>query len=227
MKNRLWVALASSLILVGCGGGGDDDAVDSGVAFIDASGTIDSGPTFDAPPAACTAAVNYAAGPATTAGYYVCGDGSAACASFDPAASDTILMGGLLNSDALPDALQLELYDGYGVFADGIVAGTYDLTIASEANYATCGACIRIYTDTDSSGNGVDDYYQTAGSLVITGFTTGDASTPSTITGSISGLALEHVTINSSTYESTAVGDCETTVADFSYTANLTDYAAK
>ncbi len=223
MKNTPLLALA--LMLVACGGGGDDeDTVDAGPVVIDADTS-----TPDAPPAAsCTAETAYAAGPSATSGNYVCGDGSATCASFDPGASDNILVGGTLNADALPDFLQIELYNGFGVFDGGIATGTYDLTVTSEANYSSCGACIRILSDMNTSTfEGVDDYFQTAGTLTITAFTTGDASTPSTITGSISGLDLEHVTIDSSSYTSTPVGDCSTTVPDFSFTTDLTDYAAK
>jgi len=236
MNYKTCAALIASLLLVACAGGsggGDDDGVDAFVVPLPDGGTnhqADASPFMpDAAPAGgCTATVSNS-GPSQTAGFYLCGSTPVACESADPTAADLVSFLGPLNGDALPDYLSVELYPGYGVFSSGLTTGTFSLTGGDEGNYSTCGACVTIMTDVNTASSPVqwvDDYFQTAGSITITGFTTGDATTPSTVSGSISSLVLDHVTINDSTYESTIVGDCSTNVANFEFSAQLTDYTS-
>ncbi len=237
MKYKSCAALVASLFLVACAGGGgsddDDDSVDALVIPLpdaNTSGTPDSSttPTPDAAPGGCTVAVSNS-GPSQTGGFYLCGDGSSTCASQDPTAADFVEVLGPINADALPDYIIIEMYSGYGAFSGGLATGSFDLASGDETNYATCGACVRLWSDVDTgAGSGVDDYFQTAGTMTITGFTTGDASNPSTVSGTISGLVLDHVTIDDSNgYQSTIVGDCSANVAEFNFTAELDDYAAE
>jgi hypothetical protein len=51
--------------------------------------------------------------------------------------------------DAEPDAIYVELWDGYGVFADGnSEPGTYAIA-GEELDYATCGICVFTLADLD------------------------------------------------------------------------------
>ncbi len=246
-RDKHLVALLSSLLLAACstgsGGGGDDDdnSVDSGIMlFTDAntsggadanhSGGADANTTVH-PDAggswSCTVPQNNS-GPSDVAGQYVCADtggNPTSCGSTDPSAAALVYFAGAVNDDTLPDVLFVELYAGGTAFPDGLATGTYNL--ASEGDYSACGACITVATDYDDSGSSAtwtDDYYQTGGTITITGFTDGN---PGTVTGSVSGLTLTHVTIDSSTYASTPVGDgCDINVANFSFTASVSNYGS-
>jgi hypothetical protein len=126
---------------------------------------------------------------------------------------------GDLNADV--DQLWLLLYGGYGVFGtnpgvDPVTVGTFD--IANDVfTYATCGACLFVMANntTDlADPNGV--YLASAGTLTIT-------SLSPNVTGSVDNLVLQHVTIDGTTLDTTAVGDCTTTIthADFDVPATV------
>jgi len=73
---------------------------------------------------------------------------------------------GLLNQDANFDAIQFELWDGFGVFAAGIVPGTYQIT-GAELDYASCGACIFAFGDVTSTSI-TQAYFATGGTMTLT-----------------------------------------------------------
>jgi hypothetical protein len=118
-----------------------------------------------------------------------------------------------LNTGALPDYLQLELYEGMGPFIGGFVTGTFPLT-GSELQYATCTLCVRLFGDTDSNGAPAQFYMATGGTVTL-------SSVSGYLTGSLSGVSFEHVTIDSS-YNSTPVGDgCTSYVSSMSFDAYI------
>ncbi len=98
---------------------------------------------------------------------------------------------GELNAD--PDLIQVELYNGFGVFAGGIAPGTYTLA-GDELNYSTCGACVRLFTETD------DDYFATGGTITVT------QVTPDLVVD-IADVTFEHVDIDATTFVSTPHAD--------------------
>lgn len=137
--------------------------------------------------------------------------------------------GDVLNADALFDALDLEFYGGVGTFGSGITAQNITLT-GDELDYATCAMCVLVYADFDqNAGSGVDPvsqyYMATGGQVNITSTgTEGSAATTGNLTLTATNLAFEHVTIDSSTFESTAVGDgCTTGLANVSFDLAIED----
>jgi len=208
----------------GAGGGDDDDVVhlppDSAPPrdsspFPDSAPPVDSVPFPDSAPSCtpapgmgtCTANTTYCeVGMLSGQGWY---DNSAMPYR---AYLATISPGGA------PDDVAIELYSGYGVFAGGLGTGTFTIT-GEELNYATCGVCVRVLTDTNaltySSGTYVDDYLATSGSVTLT-------SVNGTIAGSLNNVTLTHVNIDGTTFNSTPAGDgCNSTIVSGSFSAVL------
>ena len=126
---------------------------------------------------------------------------------------DYYLYQGDLNGDI--DYLDIQLYTGFGVFTNGIKAGTYQLT-GDELDYATCGVCVLIRTDTTSTTI-TDSYMATGGTVVISEIS------PSQLTGTLTNVTFTHVTIDDTTFESTPVNDgCNSTIASLSISAAVT-----
>ena len=111
---------------------------------------------------------------------------------------------GLLNTDAAPDIVQLELYAGFGLFAGKDIApGTYPLT-GDELNYASCGVCVRIFADATEQALGAQ-YFATGGSVTL-------SSTTGNLVGTLDNVTFTKVTI-ADDFTSTPVGDgCETVI---------------
>lgn len=103
------------------------------------------------------------------------------------------------------DVLKVELYGGFGVFSSGTIApGTYQLT-GGELNYATCGVCLRVLTNTDPSTNMYEhDYLATGGTVTISAVGTAAGQQ---FTATLSNITFEHVTIAPTTFQSTPAGD--------------------
>ena len=115
-----------------------------------------------------------------------------------------------LNSDTKPDVLWIELFNGFGVFTDGIVPGTYQLT-GDELNYATCGACVDITADYDmTAGTWKQDYMATGGTLTIT------EVTPRLI-GTLTNVTFGRADIDGTTGETTLTGDCPSALTSGSF----------
>lgn len=78
-------------------------------------------------------------------------------ASYTPASADT----------PSPDAVYVELWDNYGVFAGRhATPGTYEIT-GEETSYATCGVCVFTLADLDGSGTASRILEATSGSITI------------------------------------------------------------
>lgn len=96
---------------------------------------------------------------------------SALIAALTPAAARGIHTRGrhaaaqCLESSAPADALEIARYAGYGAFSGGpITPGVYQIS-GDELNFATCGICLLLSTNTDSNGHHDDDYMATAGTV--------------------------------------------------------------
>ncbi|MEW5849637.1 MAG: hypothetical protein AB2A00_12535 [Myxococcota bacterium] len=98
--------------------------------------------------------------------------------------------------DGGEDYVVLALYPGYGAFAGGTVTtGTFELT-GEDLNYATCGICVLLSTEYDAdTGSFLDDYFATGGSVTLN-------SVEGNLTGSLSNVTFQQVTIDPDTYES-------------------------
>jgi hypothetical protein len=200
---KLAMLVLWAVLLLGCGG--DNVAPTDAAVSHDASTPVDASIPEDA------SAPDDAASPGDSSepGDGAPGDAGAACvaaASYgdlgtrtdaveaDDLAAPTIVWATFaLNAD--PDTLKVDLYQGIGVFATSIHAGTFPLT-GDELSYATCGACVHLTTT--GAGGVTQDYMATGGTLTIT------AVAPR-LQAVLADVAFEHVTIAGS--ESTPVSD--------------------
>jgi hypothetical protein len=94
------------------------------------------------------------------------------------------------------DFVNLELY---GDPLNGGDLGTFDLTMGDDANYATCARCFRAFVDFE--GANPRFFFQSAGTLEVTGSAPLDGALDATVTG----LTLIEVTIDPDTFVSTPV----------------------
>jgi hypothetical protein len=172
------------------------------------SGTQDTG-TGDAS-ATCTADATYSGAiTGQTAVYYP----TPADAGADAGPEDSYQLQGAYNTDQ--DLFDIEIYDGYGAFTNGVQAGTYTLT-GDDLNYGTCGLCVLIYAD--ANGQSADPYMATAGSITITSI-----SPTGTFAGSGTNLTFTHVSIDQNSLQSTPVGDgCNSAISSVSFSATVT-----
>jgi hypothetical protein len=126
---------------------------------------------------------------------------------------DVIVMRAPLEAGTPFDELELQLWAGYGALENGFASGTYPIT-GDELRYSTCGVCVFLSTDRTDESTYVDDYFATGGTVTLT-------SVDGVLTGSVSGLTFEHVTLDSGDTE--PVGDgCDTAVGAATFTAPLT-----
>lgn len=109
---------------------------------------------------------------------------------------------GELESGGNVDELRLQLTTNYGPFGDTLTTGTFELT-GDELNYGTCGVCVLLFEDSEGSTSR-GTYFATGGTVKVT-------QLEPRLVATITNLTLEHVTIDSNTYESTPVGDSCTT----------------
>lgn len=203
--------LVTIVPLLACGGD-DGNKVDSGIHVQDSNGSgSGSGSGSNV---ACTADASYG-----TADF---GSGSDQFAETSGSGNmHTIVWGAVVGSTSasgMPDAVQLELYANFGAFAGSdIHTGTFQLT-GDEANYATCGVCLRMFTDLHMQGSDIastDDYFATAGTVTLS------TITGNTFSGTLSNVTFQHVNIGSD-FTSTPVGDCTSTMSAGTMNAPLT-----
>ncbi len=113
------------------------------------------------------------------------------------------------------DVLIAEFYPGFAPFGTqqaptAIVPGTYQLT-GAQLQYADCGVCIRIGTNSTAAAGAEDDYMVKSGTVTVT---QSDSRVGGTLAFSVTGLTFEHVTIDAQTFVSTPVNDgCNSAIA--------------
>ena len=205
-KPTVAATVAATVYVIACGGGGGGKVVDSGIKLIDSTG---GGQMDGSAAGTCNAMASYGAANFTMQVAGTKGSGTTGSnAHFEE-------WDGLLNAD--PDALVLELYAGFGGFGSGdIRPGTYQLT-GSDAQYASCGICLRLFTDLTGSGSQTmakDQYFATGGSITLT------TTTGSNFSASLSNVTMTHVTIGSD-FTSTPVGDCNSAITSGTMQAPL------
>lgn len=193
-----------ALVLAACGGGEKKNDV----VLPDAP----NNPTPDAPSQACLVASSL--GTVTPANAFA--QHSMGMNGMPPG---EYVFGTLINADATPDALQIELYAGFGAFPGALPAAGATVQITgAEANYATCGACVRIFTDLDTStGNSAEEnsYFATSGTIQLTSIT------ETSVAGTLTNLQFDHVAIDPNTFNSTSLNDgCSASLASLSFTAD-------
>ena len=117
----------------------------------------------------------------------------------------------LFEEGATPDSstiLSLEFYEKNMDQMDSILMGPGTFEIAASAddqNYETCTTCVRIAQECDQDGNCGKEFLATKGTIVFTAID-GDTGT---VTGMVTGLEAEEVTIDDATFKSTPVPNGE------------------
>ncbi len=161
-------------IALACGGG------DSGGKI---SVRPDAAAAIDAAPVVCTAAATYTG--------VVSGSNTQFAGSANAGSDLQVYWAGRMDPTAMPDFIEIDLFNGVGPFSAGITPQTISLT-GDEADFATCGACVRMFTDLHKVGSNTeitDIYMPTAGTLQLT-------STTDNFTGTVTGLQLQHMLIS-------------------------------
>lgn len=126
-------------------------------------------------------------------------------------AAHTYYMLGALDG-APADKVSVELWDGFGVFADGVAAaGTYTIA-GAEANYDDCGVCVLIDVGVDADGVATRTFLAQSGTVVID-------STVDTFAGSVADLALIEVDPGSG---APVAAGCVTSLGSASFTSPIT-----
>ena len=115
------------------------------------------------------------------------------------------------------DFIQIDLYAGYGVFPGPITPGTYELS-GDELDFALCGACVRIFTNVDSTGAFDGVYMPTGGTLTVSA--AGNA-VGGEMTGTISNLTFQHVDIADDATTTPVGDDCSSALSAASFSGTL------
>ncbi len=172
-KFSVFTVAALPLIPIALACGGDDGGGKISVR-------PDAAKLIDAAPVVCTAAPTY--------GNVLAGSNSQFAGSDGSGDMLQVFWGGRVDPTAKPDFIQVSLYTGVPPFDAGITPATVSLT-GDQAAYATCGACVFMFTDLYSANNMInitDIYMPTAGTLMLT-------DVDGRFEGSISGLMLQHM----------------------------------
>jgi hypothetical protein len=124
---------------------------------------------------------------------------------------------GPLNTSTLPTMLSVQLYANSGAFAGSSTLKTGSFPISGdELNYRTCGVCVLVFTNYNTSDGSFDESY------MATGGTVNVTSVSGSFAATVSNVRLQHVTIDGDTFESTPEPDmCKTAVTSASFNDTL------
>jgi hypothetical protein len=117
------------------------------------------------------------------------------------------------------DVVSIQLWEGLGVFAGGIAAGTYDLA-GDDTDFYLCGACVLVAGDFDQVSMDIEQYlFAASGTLVLEEVST---MAGEMIRGSIADVELREVTLDDAAMAQTDVpGGCATSIEAASFEAML------
>jgi len=164
-------------IALACGG----DDTNNTIKIPDAPVMVDA-------PVVCTATASYSAAglPGRSTDY--------AANLFGSGSPHELTYVAALDNMSPRDVLFVDLYAGYGVFANGdIKTGTYTIG-GDDSKYSTCGLCVLIAADVTSTA--VTDWYMaTAGSVTLTKVSISQLGSDGSahFEGSLSNINLVHV----------------------------------
>jgi hypothetical protein len=171
---------------------------------------VDANDGVDAP-SECPGLATYTGALSNPSGLERCTDANGFYADCPNAMGTTqnpelIIAGGGYNNDK--DALEIDLYNHLGLFTNGYMpVGGVDLS--KQGNFHDCSICVLLDVGLSPTGGQYSDHYlATAGSLDITTIS-GAATISDTghVTGSITGVTLVHVTIDTTNNTSTVIND--------------------
>ncbi|HLU65928.1 MAG TPA: hypothetical protein VKZ63_06615 [Kofleriaceae bacterium] len=219
MKSTIRASLFAFAILpLAAACGGDDDGGDGdGISFVDSGTGADSGTgeqpdgavevtcPVDENPAAVDALMEALAGQET--------QDPADQAEGAPENPQTYyIFGGIGNMDLV----ELDLWEGYGVFAEGdkrVVPGTYTIE-GAEAAVLSCGVCFFLLGDFNPNEGTIEmDYIATAGTVTID-------SVEGNLTGTAENVTFSQIDPNSED-GSALPGGCTATFPSISFTAPI------
>jgi hypothetical protein len=192
---------------------GDDSKGPGGKG--DGTDSPDGGIHVDA--AFCAAAATYPPPPAgKSTNYAAAGSGSAAT-------PHEITYTARLDDGSPNDVLFVDLYAGYGVFADtDIHAGTFTIT-GDDRTFSTCGACVLLAADTTSAAVG-DWYMANGGTLTLTSVDINQVGSDGSahFRGTLSNATFRHVTKSSNGGPGdVTIADCTSAVPSATLDANM------
>ena len=213
MRLTLSAIMISSLFVAACGDDGDTVSPTIDAARIDAAGNT------DAPAAACTVSTTNFAERGALTGSYLFRPGMNAAAT-----DDELDVLSQLEAAQPTDLLRIQLYAGYGAFANrAIVPGTYQIT-GAELDFATCGVCVMLATNVTANSYD-DDYMATSGTVTITAAGT---AVGGTLSGSLSNIQFHHVMIDDQTGATTPAPDtCTSAMSSATFSGTLAAPMAK
>lgn len=134
----------------------------------------------------------------------------------DPTGPQQVTLQMDVNSDAVPDTMFLELYEGEPPFDTGVVTGTYTI-IDAQTDLIACSVCAYLAGDF-VQGENINFHMASSGAVSIT---TADIRDGGSIAGSMENLTLREVTV-SQQGQMTVVNGCETTIESLSFDLTLT-----
>jgi len=162
-------------------------------------------------PAACTVDSSYPDLGALSGGNAVISPQDAAQANGPQVLSIGVTLGG---TDVI-DAIFINLWDGYGVFTNGIVPGTYTIA-GAETSLADCGACVVMVGDLNQTANTFGQQLMAnGGTLTITSID----PTPGTgsLVGSLSNITFREVQVDANNVENDVPNGCTSSIAGASF----------
>jgi hypothetical protein len=131
---------------------------------------------------------------------------------------DSVAWLGQVNSNTMPDVLDVQLYKSAAPF--GATLASMSIPLTGQDNFATCGACV-LFHPMDNDGaplHAQTNYIAKSGTLNITAVPNGTATN---LTASLSNVVFEHVTIDSS-FATTKLDDCTITLTSVAIDAPVT-----
>lgn len=110
------------------------------------------------------------------------------------------------------DTLTVSLWEGFGVFAEGVTVGDFELT-GNEIDPELCGACVGVFADVSTTLEGGLTaevlYMPTGGTMHVT-----------SIDGTLSG-SLENVTLDAISLQGNPVEGCTTAIDSVSFAGRI------
>lgn len=107
------------------------------------------------------------------------------------------------------DTFFIKLEPNRGVFAGGVMPGTYTIG-GADAGFATCGLCVNIVADIVSGVGPTKFYFADTGSVTLT-------STTTPVSGSAQNVHLREVDISTGQF---VANGCETMIESVTFTTN-------
>ena len=121
-------------------------------------------------------------------------------------------------TQAKPDVVYIELWDGYGPFANTTAKpGTYTIS-GAETDWDTCGVCVLTLADVDANGNATKYLMATAGTVTVTSVGT---ATGQTTQATLTNASFTEITLVNQDYQAVAGSTCTSPISHAAISATL------